>query len=214
MKERVIGVVCLNDKIDGTPFNEHDRTILSTLASSAAVALENARLYEMAITDGLTGLFIHRYFQQRMDEEVARARRYGHKLSLLMLDIDHFKMCNDTYGHQTGDHVLVSLARVLKRNLREADIACRYGGEEFALILTDTDEAGAKVVAERIRADTESFEFQGPAGRLRITVSAGLSTYREGMVKDELISEADKALYAAKNAGRNRVRHFDEVPRS
>lgn len=210
-KDRVVGVVCLNNRTDGKPFTDRDQTVLDTLARSAAIALENARLYEMAITDGLTGLFIHRYFQQRLDGELARTRRYGHKLSLLMLDIDRFKTCNDTYGHQVGDGVLVGLARILRRNLREADIPCRYGGEEFSLILPDTDEAGGRTVAERIRKDCEGFEFQGPAGALKITVSIGAATFRDGQTKDEMIFEADKALYAAKGAGRNRVFHFHDI---
>lgn len=213
-RNRRFGVICLNDKADGTPFDERDEAALQTLAGSAAVALENARLYGEAITDGLTGLFVHRYFQQRMDEEIARARRYGHRLSLLMIDIDRFKHTNDTYGHQAGDRILVDISRILQRTRREADIPCRYGGEELGVILPDTDEAGARAVAERLRAAIEAFEFQGPQGPLRITVSIGASTWREGMVKDEVIHEADKALYAAKAAGRNRARHFLDIPKA
>lgn len=210
-KGRCFGVVNLHEKMDGTSFDASDESILVTLAEIAAVAFENARLYDLAITDGLTKLFIVRYFHQRLMEEIVRSRRTSQPMSLLMLDIDHFKEVNDTYGHQAGDAALVMLARVVHRVFREVDIPCRYGGEEFAIILPNTDAEGAKIVAERFRETVEKFTFSGPSGELHMTISIGLTTYSIGKVKDELIHESDAALYYSKRRGRNRVTHFLEM---
>jgi diguanylate cyclase (GGDEF)-like protein len=204
-KGRCFGVVNLHDKSDGTAFDESDESVLTTLAEIAAVAFENSRLYDLAITDGLTRLFIVRYFHQRLDEEITRTRRTSHPLSLLMLDIDHFKSVNDTYGHQSGDTVLVGIARIIRKVFREVDIPCRYGGEEFAVILPNTDEAGAVIVAERFRSAVEATVFPLPQGEIHVTVSIGISTYKIGKAKEVMIQEADAALYSSKRQGRNRV---------
>lgn len=210
-KGRCFGVVNLHEKQDGSAFDESDESILKTLAEIAAVAFENSRLYDLAITDGLTKLFIVRYFHQRLEEEIVRTRRTSQPLSLLMLDLDHFKSVNDTYGHQTGDSVLVTLARLVRRVFREVDIPCRYGGEEFAIILPNTDKDGARIVAERFRATVEGFTFSTPAGEIRLTVSLGMATYSFGKRREELIHEADAALYHSKRGGRNRTTHFVEM---
>jgi diguanylate cyclase (GGDEF)-like protein len=202
---KCFGAIILREKRNGRPFDESDETILETLAEITAVALKNAMLYDLAITDGLTRLFISRYFHQRLEEEIVRTRRTSLPLSLLMCDLDHFKRVNDTYGHQTGDAVLIAVARQAKSVFREVDIPCRYGGEEFAIILPNTDRAGAQVVAERFREAIAKHAFLTPTGEHRVTISIGVSAYRLGRTKDELIGEADKALYAAKEAGRNRV---------
>lgn len=207
-KGKCFGVVNLHEKTDGTEFDSSDESILTTLAEIAAVAFENARLYDMAITDGLTRLFIVRYFHQRMGEEITRTHRTSRPLSLIMADIDHFKSINDTYGHQTGDAVLVALARVIRRVFREIDIPCRYGGEEFAIILPDTDKAGSLIVGERFREAVENFIFATNAGDLKVTISIGMATYTLGRTKDDLIHEADTALYASKRKGRNLATHF------
>jgi diguanylate cyclase (GGDEF)-like protein len=209
-KGRCFGVVNLHDKIDGGRFDESDESVLTTLAEIASVAFENSRLYDLAITDGLTRLFIVRYFHQRLDEEITRTRRTSQPLSLLMLDIDHFKTVNDTYGHQSGDTVLVGLARIIRKVFREVDIPCRYGGEEFAVILPNTDEAGAVIVAERFRQAVAANVFPLPQGEITVTVSVGLSAYRIGKLKEEMIREADAALYASKRQGRNRVTTYSE----
>ncbi len=207
-KGRCFGVVNLHAKEDGTDFDDSDESILLTLAEISSVAFENSRLYDLAITDGLTKLYIARYFHQRLEEEITRTRRTAMPLSLLMADIDHFKDVNDTYGHQVGDAVLVQLARVARRVFREVDIACRYGGEEFVFILPNTDASGSRIVAERFRNAVEDHRFATSAGEIRITVSLGISTYALGRSKDEMIHEADEALYASKRGGRNRVTHF------
>ncbi|RMH57762.1 MAG: diguanylate cyclase [Candidatus Hydrogenedentota bacterium] len=210
-KGRCFGVVNLHAKSDGTAFDAGDEAVLSTLTEILAVALENAHLYDMAITDGLTRLYIRRYFLQRLGDEIARARRSGTPLSLMMLDLDHFKNINDTYGHQTGDAVLVGLARVMRRSFREVDILCRYGGEEFTVIMPHTEKEGAMIASERFRKAVEDFEFAGADVPLRLTVSCGVTTYQPGRIVSELIYESDTALYAAKREGRNRVKHFDDL---
>lgn len=210
-KGKCIGVINLHEKRDGTSFDDSDQTFLSTLSDVVAVAIENARLYDLAITDGLTRLFIRRYFMQRMDEEMIRTHRTAQPLTLLMVDIDRFKGINDTYGHQTGDAVLIELAKVMKRVFREVDILCRYGGEEFALILPNTDRPGSYVAAERFRAAVEEHNFNTPTGIKKITVSGGMSTYEQGVTMMDMISDADKALYESKRTGRNRMTHFQDM---
>ncbi|HBW47140.1 TPA: hypothetical protein DEF17_04325 [bacterium] len=210
-KGRCFGVVNLHEKNDGSSFDEEDESALTTLAEISSVAFENSRLYDLAITDGLTRLFIARYFHQRMEEEIIRTKRTGTPLSLLMADIDHFKDINDTYGHQVGDAVLVMLSRIFRRVFREIDIPCRYGGEEFTVILPNTDKQGSVIVAERMRKAVEDFTFTTSAGKLHVTISMGLSTYKLGRSKDEMINESDAAMYNSKRSGRNRVTHFLDV---
>jgi diguanylate cyclase (GGDEF)-like protein len=165
----------------------------------------------MLTTDELTGLHNRRHFFERLEEELPRAKRYGHDTSCIMLDIDHFKKVNDTYGHLTGDMVLVTLARLLKTGFRETDVVARYGGEEILILLPETDVEHARVVAEKIRAMVEEQEMTDDEGRtIQITASlgvAGLSPERlESVVDpDSLIKCADEALYRAKEGGRNRV---------
>jgi len=174
------------------------------------IQIENIKLYKLATTDGLTGLVVHRYFQLRLDEELARARRYKRTLSLLLSDIDHFKKFNDTYGHQQGDIVLKEVAKIFKSRIRTSDLAARYGGEEFAVIMPETDEKGALTLAERLRQAVEFHTVPGPGKSLSVTVSIGISTfnYEKNLTKEEFIEEADKALYQAKENGRNQVKIF------
>ncbi|MEI8175577.1 MAG: GGDEF domain-containing protein [Candidatus Omnitrophota bacterium] len=172
--------------------------------------LEKVRLYEtvqgLAITDGLTGVFTRRYFMQIFAEELERSRSRAFKLSFLMLDIDHFKNCNDQYGHLVGDAVLRDMADVLKQTIREIDVLGRYGGEEFALLLPETDSGGAAFVAERIRRSVEAHLFKAYDESLRFTLSIGVATFpADGKAETALIEAADQALYEAKAKGRNRV---------
>ncbi len=203
------GVVKVGPKINGEPFTENDLEFFSTLASQAVIAFENARLYSLAITDSITKLFVHRYFQLRLDEEVKRSRRYNSTLSLLMCDIDHFKDINDKYGHQQGDIILREISLILRKNIRTTDIAARYGGEEFVIILPETTQSDARIVAERIRRDISKFEFPSIAqGQppLHCTISIGVAGFPlNANDKDELIQRADSSMYQAKGAGRNRV---------
>jgi len=175
------------------------------LAQQAAMAVEHARLYELAITDGLTRLFIHRYFQARLEEEILRAKRYHTTVSLILFDIDHFKKFNDTYGHQQGDIVLIEVAKVIKQTVRDTiDIPARYGGEEFTIILPETDGPGALLVAERLRKNVETHDFPGQEKPLHVTISLGIACYPDNASsKSVLIKKADLALYACKEKGRN-----------
>lgn len=193
--------------------SDEDRLVLSAVASELVVAVENSRLYRLtsrlAVTDELTGLANYRHLQHRLDEELARASRYGKHLSLLMLDADDFKAFNDAYGHVTGDAALADLGSIIRSRVREVDVVARYGGEEFSVVLPETDAAGAFVVAEKIREAIELHRFVDSEGHrsCHLTVSIGLATFpTHGHDKDAVLREADDALYHAKNGGKNRVR--------
>jgi diguanylate cyclase (GGDEF)-like protein len=181
---------------------------LEVLGQQAAETIQRARLFEaterMATTDGLTGLLNHRTFQGRLDEQLLAAARYGRTLSLLLCDIDHFKSVNDTYGHPVGDQVLREVARVLAREARNTDVVARYGGEEFAVIMPETDTAGAMVIAERIRERVAQLVTETSQGPLRVTMSLGVASFpAHGQKKAELVERADGCLYHAKRHGRN-----------
>lgn len=170
--------------------------------------LKEQQLLELSSHDGLTGLYNHAHMRERLDQELARAKRYGRPLSILMLDIDHFKAVNDNYGHQAGDEVLRKLACQLQGTARTQDIAARYGGEEFMLILPEIDEAGASSVAERLRGEVASMKPLAEDRDFMVTISIGVVTYDTGAgeaAQHDIIDTADKALYASKNGGRNRV---------
>jgi diguanylate cyclase (GGDEF)-like protein len=208
----VLGVINVTNKRGGTGIGSDDLEFLETIAASAAVAIENARLHEkaqlLAATDGLTGLYNHRHFQERLAEEVERWRRYWVKgVALVMLDIDHFKRFNDTYGHRAGDAVLREAAHRLRRQARRVDVACRYGGEEFAVILPEVDRAGAAAFAERVRDAFQHEPFNVRDGTaVHLTVSVGAAACPENAADPaDLIEAADQALFASKSAGRNRV---------
>lgn len=210
-RERVVGVLVLLDKEAGRglgSFTEGDQDLLTALAVQAAASMENARLYELATVDGLTKLFIRRHFEQRFADEARRAARYGAKMSLLMVDIDHFKKFNDTYGHATGDEVLKLVAATLQRSVREdLDIPARYGGEEMMVLMPETDAEGAMRLADRIRIAIAETPLPGPDGEiLHVTVSIGVATLPDhAMTEETLMARADEALYASKRGGRNRV---------
>jgi len=216
VKEKVLGVINLSDKLSGEPFAKHEVTLYSTLANHVAVSIENAILYELAITDGLTQLYIHRYFQLRLKEEIERTQRYGEPFSLVMIDIDHFKSFNDLYGHQMGDEVLRMIARILKEKIRSIDVAARYGGEEFAIIVPETDSERVAIFAERLRKIIEETNFNGQGNTpLKITTSIGTASYAEKDIEEKttgeiLISRADQALYRAKKQGRNQVCNYSD----
>ena len=204
-ENETLGVVNLSDRLED--FTDEDKNLLQGIADQIAIALQKARLYEMAITDGMTGLFIHRYFQMRLEAELSRARRNDEKLSLLMFDIDHFKKFNDTYGHQLGDKVIKMVAATIKHSVRDQiDIPARYGGEEFAVIMPNTDIEGAAIFAERLRKAVESTLIPYKDEPLKVTVSLGCAMYPDNAAeKDGLIKCADKALYRSKEKGRNMV---------
>ncbi len=171
------------------------------------LAEANTRLAQLAVTDGLTGLYNHRHFHERLTLEVERSQRSGLPLSLLMLDVDHFKQFNDTFGHPSGDEVLRQLARVLADTRRANDVVARYGGEEFAVILVDTAKFTAAKVAERVRERIHGHDFSEAAPRAgKLSTSIGVATFPDdGTDAEQLVRAADTALYVAKRAGRNRV---------
>jgi diguanylate cyclase (GGDEF)-like protein len=180
------------------------------LALQAAEALLRTRLYEqterLATTDGLTGLLNRRTFNAQLHGRLREAQRYDRPLSLLLLDVDHFKKVNDSHGHPAGDAVLRGIARVAQKQARETDIVARYGGEEMALILPETDAPGAAAIAERIRKSVAATPHATEQGPIRVTVSIGLATWPgTGDAAEALLEAADKALYRAKRDGRNRV---------
>jgi len=170
----------------------------------------NRKLRELSITDGLTGLFNHRYFMQTLESEHRRAVRYKRSLALLLLDIDHFKKVNDTYGHPCGDLVLKGFAALLKGCLRSADVAARYGGDEIAVILPETSESKASEVAEKLRRQVEKSSFEWEGNSFSLTCSIGVAAVPETKIDhwNELLDSADKSLYRAKGKGRNNVIAF------
>ncbi len=207
--ENLLGVINVNDPIGRESFDEKDFSILLNINEHLATAISNAKLFlhtkKLAITDGLTGLYVHRYFQEVLEKEIIRSERYQNRLSLLMIDIDHFKKVNDTYGHQTGDAVLKDLSKILRQHLRRSDYACRYGGEEMTLILTQTPLDGAMLTAERIRERIEKNPIVYNDQSIKVTVSIGVSEHVVGESRPKIIEKADKALYQAKDTGRNKV---------
>ncbi|MFH1775957.1 MAG: diguanylate cyclase [Candidatus Omnitrophota bacterium] len=223
IKNRLVGVLSLSEKKNKHPYNQGDIDVLNALAVEAAVAIENARLYSEAIVDGLTRLYHHNYFQMRISEEIARSKRYRQPVSLLMIDIDHFKIFNDTYGHPAGDLILKEIAKLLKTKIRETDLPARYGGEEFAIILPDTGSAdpadmlterinkhitGSQIIAERLRESIDNLKIIYEGRNLKVTISIGIACFNgqdRNFSSADLIKKADAALYQAKELGRNRV---------
>lgn len=207
------GVININNKATKVPFNSEDLDFLENLANHAAISIKNASLFQraqrLAFTDGLTGLFNHRFFQERILEEVARSKRYGKtKIVLLMIDIDDFKHINDTYGHPLGDQVLKKIATIMLKGSRVTDIVSRYGGEEFSIILTETEQEGTVTYTERLLQRVAEYDFSSDKVKVpeRITLSIGVSHYPgDADSPAQLIERADQALYKAKRSGKNRV---------
>lgn len=187
-----------------------DQQKVKILVNQFALVMRRIYLYKeierLAITDSLTQIFTRRYMMERFDEELQRARTNNTAFSFLMLDVDFFKKVNDQYGHLVGDSVLRTVSKIMLENIREIDIAGRYGGEEFCIILPDTDSDGAKYVAERVRKAIESIPIKAYDACVRATVSIGISTFeKDGKKRSTLIDKADWALYRAKKLGRNQV---------
>lgn len=207
VKTEEVGLVVLYmDK----PLNERISIILDTLINQVSISLYNSFLFNklerLAITDGLTGLHNHRHFQEYMDTEVKEALRYRKALTLFMIDIDHFKKLNDTYGHPNGDRVLKRLSDIMMQTIRDVDYAARYGGEEFSVVLPNTDRKGAYRIAERLRKKVETVLLSGGSSDIKFTISIGISSIPEDAGnKQELISHADEALYLSKKNGRNQT---------
>jgi len=208
-------LICLGARVNDKPYQKNEIEILLTINNIVSIALSNASLYDEVIqlsyTDGMTELHNYRYFEMRLKEEILRQTRNKQGVSLIILDVDHFKNYNDTLGHQAGDEVLRQLAQILKDTVRENDIVARYGGEEFAVILPSVGKEGAIILAERLRTHVADTIFPDesvqPLGR--ITVSIGTASLPlDASTSTDLIYKADTALYAAKHSGRNCVKQY------
>jgi diguanylate cyclase (GGDEF)-like protein len=204
--QKLGALVLDNAKPDSFP--EEEIHALEAVAGICADAIHNAvsfrRMEEMADIDGLTGIYNRRHLEKRLLEEIDRLSRYEHGMGMLMIDIDHFKNLNDEFGHILGDEVLREVSALFRKHLRKADVLCRYGGEEFAVLLPETTGDKATGVAEKLRRIVENHHFAG-LGR-PLTVSIGVADFPDhGSTRDALVKAADSALYAAKDAGRNKV---------
>jgi len=203
------------ETVGGRLLDQADYELIGSLAAQLTVALSNAGRYErtreQAIRDGLTGLYNHAYFQERIREELARARRYSRQLALIMADLDNFKQINDRYGHTEGDRFLRLFAQIIKEQMREVDLPARYGGEEFAIILPEASAQDAANVAERLREQLTSKSLQVDGTMITVTASLGVAASPEhGSEPIDLIRSADEALYLAKHSGKNQVRTASE----
>jgi diguanylate cyclase (GGDEF)-like protein len=213
--EGLVGVWVLASENPGR-FDAEHVDILTVVAAQAATLISNAVLHQaverMAVSDGLTGLYNHRRFQERLEEEIERAARHDEPVSLLLLDIDYFKKINDTHGHPFGDTVLKALAAELRRLARRVDFVARYGGEEFAIILVSTGRRGCRSSAQRVLKAVRDLRVPREGEEFRFTLSVGAATCPDdAKTREELVRCADRALYAAKHAGRNRAVAFREV---
>jgi diguanylate cyclase (GGDEF)-like protein len=211
VENRIIGLISLLRR-QKKGFSASELTHLDNIVRYVAAIIDKTILFhntkELAYTDSLTGIFNRRYFDQRYTREVLRARRYHRSLAILMIDIDHFKKYNDTFGHLLGDEILKKVATVFSINLRRADILCRYGGEEFVVILPESDLNHGHMVAEKLRKSLMEIEFDGEEHmpQRQLTISIGVSAYPEtGNSEKDILAKADQALYEAKKSGRNRV---------
>jgi diguanylate cyclase (GGDEF)-like protein len=204
---QALGVLAL-DSAQADAFRDGDLQSLEAVADICATAIQNAhyveRVKQLAYLDGLTGIFNRRFFELRILEEIERARRYGAGMAIIMADIDHFKRLNDEFGHVLGDEVLRQVSSLFHQQVRKIDVVCRYGGEEFAILLTQTSAPHSVNIAEKLRKMVASWQFPGVPRT--VTISAGAAAFPDqGTTRDELVKAADNALYAAKQAGRNRV---------
>lgn len=208
-KNRIVGVLLLGERIDlgdGIEYSQYDREQILSIASLSAIAINNASLVEMTTTDMMTRLKLKHYFYTILADKIDEAQKTENPLSVLMLDIDHFKRFNDTYGHACGDYVLQSVAKIISDGVRTRDLAARYGGEEFVVLLTNTDDNSAMMVAERIRKNIEAHDFVYGEQHMSVTISIGVATLQKGKKKTPsgLVDLADQALYISKESGRNR----------
>jgi diguanylate cyclase (GGDEF)-like protein len=212
VKNQIRGLIAVGHKMNNELFTKPEQELFSLLAHFISVAFYNAILYQrmeqISVTDGLTGLYNYRYFKRRLEDEFLRSSRYHHSLSLVLFDVDHFKNFNDTMGHPAGDVVLKTVAQILQSTIRKTDIAVRYGGEEFCVILPETDMNSAYIFAERFRKQIDAHHFEGEEVQpgKSLTISVGMASFpQDADSPASLLEKADNALYEAKSSGRNRT---------
>ncbi|MBM4779236.1 MAG: GGDEF domain-containing protein [Archangiaceae bacterium] len=182
------------------------RTVFKFIAHNNIEAAYHDEIYRLTTVDGLTQINNRRFFDEAIEREISRSRRYNRTLSLVLIDVDHFKRINDTFGHLAGDAVLKEVASAIKKRIRKEDLLARYGGEEFAVLTPEVDQKGALAMAEKVRKVVEKHEFNFDAERIPVTISCGVSTLgKKGDGAEALVQRADEKLYEAKEAGRNQV---------
>lgn len=215
-KKHLNGMLILQERIaidEATTYTEYEQNQIMSIASLASVAINNASLMEMSSTDMMTHLRLKYYFFNILTEAIDSAFLKNESISVLMLDIDFFKKFNDTYGHECGDFVLISVADLIRKSLRESDVASRYGGEEFTVLLVDAGKDEAMLVAERIRSTIDEHDFVYNDQHLHVTISCGVSVFDvdDNLVSSpqEFVNQADQGLYISKSNGRNRVTYFE-----
>ena len=209
IEKEIVGLLNIND-VSQDSFDVGDLDFILNLSEFIAMSISNAVLYEqtnkLAVTDGLTGISNRQSLVKSLQIEFERSKRYNSPLSLILLDVDHFKDVNDTYGHQKGDEILIAFASLLKKACRANDIAARYGGEEFVMVLPQSNAQGAFKIAERVREEMMKISFTGNESNFAVTVSCGVAEFNKDYESiNKLIGAADQALYKAKNGGRNKT---------
>ncbi|MFA5059026.1 MAG: diguanylate cyclase [Candidatus Omnitrophota bacterium] len=211
-KDKVNGIIIADNLFTRKPITENDLKIFMMLANQAGLAIENSQLYELVVhkshTDSLTSLWNHGFFQDTLVLEIEKARQNNAHVGIVIIDVDNFKKLNDTWGHQNGDVVLTELAKILKDSSRENDYMCRYGGEEFSIILTQTNREQAYFIAERLRERIAQYNFPKFSSEnfLKLTVSVGVAAFPEDAhTKEDLVMKADRAMYTAKFIGKNKT---------
>lgn len=211
-KDKVIGTIVVDNPFNKKPITKDEIRILTMFANQAGLAIENSQLYEQTVlqaqTDSLTKLWNHGYFQYTLQEEVKKAKENNTSVSLILLDMDNFKELNDALGHQVGDQVLKDIAQLIKDYCRKLDYACRYGGEEFAVVLPQANKKESYLISERIRQAIEKYHFYDKeSAEKKNSISIGVATFPENSIQDktDLLSFADKALYEAKHSGKNKT---------
>ncbi|CAH2031792.1 GGDEF domain-containing protein [Trichlorobacter ammonificans] len=214
IRDRVLGVIELINSASERSFEEADLPLLGAVADFAAIAIDNARNYkrvsELVITDDLTGLYNARYFQELLEYEIDRARRYNSQVSLLFFDLDRFKSVNDTYGHLVGSRMIAEVGHLVRNHIRSSDRGARYGGDEYIIVLPNTGKQGAMTVAHNMLERFHAHRFLTDNGtRIPITASFGVGTFPDDATdRESLIRVTDSAMYEAKEAGRDRVCSF------
>ena len=206
-------VLARNDRL---PFVESEiglaRIVCSEAAKFIKTSLSHQKVRELSLRDGLTGIYNYRHFQEMLDYTVAHSDRYDEKASLILIDVDNLKEVNDSYGHQAGDSVLSFVGKVLVESLRKIDVQARYGGDEFAVILPNTNKRGSLVVAQKIKSSIKNMPFKFKGDEINITLSIGISTYPDNAPDGEILTEkADRALYESKNQGKDKVVHYQDI---